>query len=51
MLALIVSLMVFRASQHAWAPTFVVFAFMNACAVLGAMWVSRLKRLVQSRQR
>ena len=49
LLALLVSALVFRASHHEWRPTVVVFAFMQACGVLGAIWVSRLKRLLQSR--
>jgi hypothetical protein len=49
LLALLMSALVFRASHHEWRPTAVVFAFMHACGLLGAMWVSRLKRLLQSR--
>jgi ABC-type bacteriocin/lantibiotic exporter with double-glycine peptidase domain len=45
--AVFVSWMVYSNTKHELVPTAVFFLFMQASAVLGAMWANRLHRKIQ----
>jgi hypothetical protein len=46
--ALLVSYMVYSASNHKIVPSLVFFASMQISAVFGAMWANRLRRKMQA---
>ena len=49
--AFLISYMVYRNANHAWAPPIVFFLFMQVSAVFGAMWANRLRRKVLATHR
>jgi len=44
----VVSWMVYRASNHLWAPTAVFVISMQTSALFGAMWANRLRRKLRA---